>query len=115
MLGDTHYHSAELQQAAWQQGRAMVATQPGPYPHNDAGAPVRSIFHKLRSLAIEPYNGLFKNIFEWGGYLPVKGLKRTQLIVLGRSLFISWHCSINMKKDWQWARASKPYYGRPDL
>jgi hypothetical protein len=28
-------------------------------------------------------NGLFKNVFEWGGQVPVKGLKRTQWIVLG--------------------------------
>jgi hypothetical protein len=41
------------------------------------------VFHKLRSLAIEPFNGLFKNVFEWGGQVPVKGLNRTQLVVLG--------------------------------
>ncbi len=40
----------------------------------------------LRNQAIEPFNGLFKNIFEWGGQVPVKGLKRTQLIVLGAVL-----------------------------
>jgi hypothetical protein len=31
----------------------------------------------------EPFNGLFKNVFEWGGQVPVKGLNCTQLIVLG--------------------------------
>jgi hypothetical protein len=25
---------------------------------------------------------LFKNVFEWGGQVPVKGLRRTQLFVL---------------------------------
>jgi hypothetical protein len=44
------------------------------------------IFHKLRSLAIEPFNGLFKNVCEWRGQLPVKGLKRCQLFALGASL-----------------------------
>ena len=44
------------------------------------------IFHLLRHQAIEPFNGLFKNVFEWGGQVPVKGLKRTQLIVLGAVL-----------------------------
>lgn len=81
VLGDTHYHTPELRAEAWQQGREIVATRPGPYPHRDGGAVVRSIFHKLRSLAIEPFNGLFKNIFEWGGYLPVKGLKRPVFIL----------------------------------
>lgn len=87
LLGDTHYNTPELRLEAWQQGREIIATRPGPYPHRDGGAQVRSIFHKLRSWAIEPFNGLFKNTFEWGGYLPVKGLKRTQLIVLG-AIFI---------------------------
>ena len=49
----------------------------------DAGVEVRKIWHRLRHQAIEPFNGLFKNIFEWGGQVPVKGLRRTRLIVLG--------------------------------
>ena len=47
---------------------------------------MRRIFHKLRSQTIEPFNGLFKNVFEWGGQVPVKGLRRTQLFVLGAVL-----------------------------
>ena len=43
---------------------------------------VRRLFHKLRSQAIEPFNGLFKNVFEWGGHMPVKGLNRSQLFAL---------------------------------
>jgi hypothetical protein len=58
----------------------------GPYPHTDPGVEVPRIFHLLRHQAIEPLNGLFKNVFEWGGQVPVKGLKRTQLIVLGAVL-----------------------------
>jgi hypothetical protein len=42
--------------------------------------------YKLRSLAIEPFNGLFKNVFEWRGQMPVKGLKRCQLLALGAIL-----------------------------
>jgi len=42
--------------------------------------------HKLRSLAIEPFNGVFKNIFAWRGQMPVKGLKRCQLLALGAIL-----------------------------
>ena len=63
--------------------RFLVATRPGAYPHTDIGAKVRQVFHALRSKAIEPFHGLFKNLFAWGGQVPVKGLKRTQLIVLG--------------------------------
>jgi hypothetical protein len=47
---------------------------------------VRRIFHKLRSLASEPFNGLFKNIFDWRGQMPVQGLKRCQLFALGAIL-----------------------------
>jgi hypothetical protein len=64
----------------------LVATRRGPYPHRDGGVEVRRIFHKLRSLAIEPFNGLFKNVFEWRGQMPVKGLKPCQLLALGAIL-----------------------------
>jgi len=65
VLGDTHYHAPELREECALHGRELVATRRGPYPHQDGGVEVRRIFHKLRSLAIEPFNGLFKNIFEW--------------------------------------------------
>jgi hypothetical protein len=37
-------------------------------------------------LAIEPFNGLFKNIFEWRGQMPVKGLNKCQMLALGAIL-----------------------------
>lgn len=83
LLGDTLYNEPDVRRACEAQGRFLVATQRGSYPHTDAGAPVRQLFHRLRSTAIEPFNGLFKNVFEWNGQVPVKGLRRTQLIVLG--------------------------------
>ena len=86
VLGDTHYRDDDLQKQCQREGRCLVTTKSGKYPHQDAGVKVRRIFHQLRSLSIEPFNGLFKNIFEWGGQVPVKGLKRTQLIVLGAIL-----------------------------
>ena len=55
----------------------------GAYPHHDEGVDVRRLFHKLRSQAIEPFNGLFKNVFEWRTQMPVKGLQRSQLLALG--------------------------------
>jgi len=86
VLGDNHYNTPVLRTQCELGNRLLVASGRGPYPHTDAGADVRRIFHMLRHQAIEPFNGLFKNVFEWRGQVPVKGLKRTQLIVLGAVL-----------------------------
>jgi Transposase DDE domain len=83
VLGDTHYNTPELGQECAQRGWELVATRRGPYPHRDGGVEVRKVFHKLRSQAIEPFNGLFKNVFEWRVKMPVKGLRRSQLLALG--------------------------------
>ena len=87
VLGDTHYNDPHLRDCCHEHGRELVATRRGAYPHTDGGVAVRRIFHKLRSQAIEPFNGLFKNVFEWRTQMPVKGLRRTQLLVLG-AIFI---------------------------
>lgn len=86
ILGDTHYNTPDVQQLCQGRGWWLVASRRGKYPHTDSGVEVRRIFHKLRSKTIEPFNGLFKNVFEWGGQVPVKGLRRTQLLVLGAVL-----------------------------
>jgi Transposase DDE domain len=83
VLGDTHYNDPELRQQCHRRGCERVATRRGPYPHRDNGVEVRKVFHKLRSQAIEPFNGLFKNVFEWRVKMPVKGLQRSQLLALG--------------------------------
>jgi DDE family transposase len=83
VLGDTHYNDPELRQQCHRWGCELVATRRGPYPHGDGGVEVRKIFHKLRSQAIEPFNGLFKNVFDWRVKMPVKGLQRSQLLALG--------------------------------
>jgi hypothetical protein len=83
VLGDTHYNDPEVRTRCEQADRALVATRRGAYPHHDDGVEVRRLFHKLRSQAIEPFNGLFKNIFEWRTQMPVKGLWRSQLLALG--------------------------------
>lgn len=44
---------------------------------------VRRIFHKLRSLAIENFNGQFKGIFDVHGQVPTKGLINTRRFALG--------------------------------
>ena len=86
VLGDNHYHTPVLREQCEFSDRLLVASGRAPYPHMDAGVDVRRVFHLLRHQAIEPFNGLFKNVFEWRGQVPVKGLKRTQLIVLGAVL-----------------------------
>jgi hypothetical protein len=86
VLGDQHYHTPELRAECGRHNRELVATHRGAYPHPDGGVEVRRIFHQLRSQAIEPFNGLFKNLFEWGGQMPVKGLRRCQLLALGAVL-----------------------------
>jgi hypothetical protein len=83
VLGDTTYNTPEVHQLCEQSDRALVATQRGASPHHDEGVEVRRIFHTLRSHAIEPFNGLFKNIFEWRTQMPVTGLRRSQLLALG--------------------------------
>ena len=86
VLGDQHYNTPDLRAECARHNRELVATRRGPYPHTDGGVEVRRVFHQLRSHAIEPFNGLFKNIFEWGGQMPVKGLRRCQLLALGAVL-----------------------------
>lgn len=86
VLGDTLYNDPALRTTCAHRRCFLITTQRGPYPHRDEGAPVRQLFHRLRSQAIEPFNGLFKNVFEWQGQVPVRGLRRTQLIVLGAVL-----------------------------
>jgi Transposase DDE domain len=83
VLGDTHDNAPELRQQCHRRGCKLVATRRGPYPHGDEGVEVRKVFHKLRSQAIEPFNGLYKNVFEWRVKMPVKGLRRSQLLALG--------------------------------
>lgn len=83
VLGDQHYNTLELRAECALHHRELVATRRGPYPHTDGGVEVRRLFHQLRSQTIEPFNGLFKNLFEWGGQMPVKGLNRCQLFALG--------------------------------
>lgn len=72
VLGDTHYNDPELRTPCRLSSRWLVASRRGPYPPHDPGVDVRRLFHRLRSKAIEPFNGLFKNVFEWGGHVPIQ-------------------------------------------
>jgi hypothetical protein len=86
VLGATQDNDPDLRQQCHRRGCELVATRRGPYPHRDGGVEVRKVFHKLRSQAIAPFNGLYKNIFEWRVKMPVKGLPRSQLLALGAGL-----------------------------
>jgi hypothetical protein len=83
VLGDQQYNAPNVRHWCEPRGCMVVASQPGKYPHTDAGVEVRRLFHELRSRAIENFNGQFKGIFEAYGQVPTKGLVATQRFVLG--------------------------------
>jgi hypothetical protein len=86
VLGDTQYNAPDRRQQCHRRGCELVATRRGPNPHRDGGVAGRKVFHNLRSQAIEPFNGLYKNVFEWRVKMPVKGLQRSQRLALGAVL-----------------------------
>jgi len=83
VLGDTQYNQEDLRQRCWERGWELVPPQYGPYPHTDDGAEVRRVFHKLRSVANENFNELFKAIFDGHGAVPTRGKTATALWALG--------------------------------
>jgi hypothetical protein len=108
VLGDTHDNDPDLRRRCHQRGCELVATRRGPYPHDDGGVEVRKIFHKLRSQAIEPFNGLFKNVFEWRVKMPVKGLLRSQLLALGAVVVYQLALLYQHQQDLPLGRGIKP-------
>jgi hypothetical protein len=86
VLGDSHYQDAALHEQAAASGWILVANRRGRYPHTDAGAEVRRIFHTERSAAIENFNGQFKAIFDVNGPVPTRGERATARWVLGAVL-----------------------------
>jgi hypothetical protein len=86
VLGDAHYDAEDLREACLREGRLLVTTKRGPYPHADAGVEVRRVFHELRSRAIENFNGQFKSIFDGHAQVPTKGLVGTARFALGAVL-----------------------------
>ena len=87
VLGDAHYNTPEVLKLCEGTGRTLVASgHGGPYPHTDAGAGVRRVFHELRSRAIENFNGQFKSIFDGHAQVPTRGLVNTARFALGAVL-----------------------------
>jgi hypothetical protein len=83
VLGDSHYHDAVLATQVAAAGAALVAPTGRGYPHGDDGVEVRRLFHRLRTHAIENFNGQFKAIFDVGGPVPTRGQVATGRFVLG--------------------------------
>jgi len=86
LLGDTAYNDPELQEECEARGITLVTTKRGAYPHTDDGVEVRRIFHRLRSHAIENFNGQFKRIFDANQPVPTRGLLATRRFALGAVL-----------------------------
>jgi hypothetical protein len=86
VLGDKHYDAKDLKERCLRGGRFLVSPRRGAYPHTDAGAQVRRIFHLLRHRAIENLNEHFKALFEAHGSVPTKGLADTARFALGAVL-----------------------------
>ena len=87
VLGDLHYNAPNVREVCERDGRCLVTTHYGSYPHTDEGVEVRRVFHTLRSASIETFNELFKSIFDAHGSVPTKGLRATRRFALG-ALFV---------------------------
>jgi hypothetical protein len=109
VLGDHHYNDEEgkVLTSCRLSDRFLITSQPGPYPHTGDGVPVRRVLHKLRSLAIEPFNGLFKNVFDWNGQVPVKGLNKVRLMVLGAVLLYQLVLLYQFQNNSPWGKGIK--------
>ena len=86
VLGDLHYNAPNVKTACGQRSLFLVTTQRGAYPHRDDGVEVRRVFHKLRSVANENFNGQFKAIFNGHDRVPTKGWRATARYALGAVL-----------------------------
>lgn len=108
ILGDNHYKTPTIRAYCQRNGRFLVASGRGPYPHNDSGVKVRQIFHQLRSKSIEPFNQLFKSVFDWHDHVPVKGLQRTSLVLLAAVLLYQIVLLYQFERDLPLGRGIKP-------
>ena len=86
VLGDSHDQDAALRERVAAAGRVLVAPTGRGYPHGDGGVEVRRLLHRLRSAAIETFNGQFKAIFDVNGPVPTRGPVATSRFALGAVL-----------------------------
>jgi hypothetical protein len=86
LLADVAYDDPALRAAGAAAGLTLVTPRRGPSPRTDAGVEVRRVFHRLRTQAIETWNGPFKAIFDGGDRVPIRGPVATRRFVLGAVL-----------------------------
>ena len=87
VLGDTHYNAPEVRELCENQGRILVASRHGPYPHTDPGVEVRRVFHELRlSGDRELQRAVQEHLRRGSGQVPTKGLVNTTRFALGAVL-----------------------------
>jgi hypothetical protein len=86
LLADVAYDDPALRAVGAQTGLTLVTPRRGPYPHTDGGVEVRRVFHRLRTHAIETWNGQFKAIFDCTDRVPTRGLVATRRFMLGAVL-----------------------------
>lgn len=83
LVGDTAYQDGALHEQMQADGRVLIASKRGVYPHTDEGVEVRRMFHQLRSKSIENFNEQFKAIIDGHAAVPTKGKLATRRFVLG--------------------------------
>lgn len=83
VMGDSHYNSVPVRLACENAGRTLVASNRSKRPRNDDGVSVRQFLHSLRHHTIENFNSLYKNTFDLGRPVPIRGMANTQRLTLG--------------------------------
>jgi hypothetical protein len=109
VLGDTHYDAENVREKCEQTQRFLVTSKRGPYPHADPGVEVRRIFHKLRSLANENFNELFKSIFDVHQQVPTKGRISTARFALGAVFVYQLALLYRHERKLEVSRGLKPF------
>ncbi len=92
--GDRHENAPNVRALCGQDGRILVASRRGGYPHTGDSVAVRRAYHKRRSAAIEHFNQPFEAIFDAHGTVPTRGLVATKRVALGAVLvgqLLLWH------------------------
>ena len=81
--GDRPDKASEWPRQGERLGAEWVACRRGGRAPRGGDAPVRQVFHRVRSTSIEPFYGLVKGVIEGRVKRTVKGLERSRLRALG--------------------------------
>lgn len=83
LLGDQHYRDPNLDAPYALRTCRLIVPKGGSYPYSDAGAEVRRVLHKTRSVTMENFNEHFKSIFDTQQAVPTRGRVATRRFALG--------------------------------